>query len=812
MKSFRIWSAVTVVLILGCLADASAQEGSRAPDTVDWWSLGGKDRSFTVANAGLLVPGEPCGLKILWRKPLGAGYSPVSVLGRRAVTMYSDEVSDYVVGLDAEDGSERWRYTIGPSFLGRYGAQSGPLSAPLVTERKVIALSPQGSLFALDATSGRRIWSVDLVKDHSGIVPFWGYTTSPLMHDDLLIVQTGGSEGRAISAFDPESGDHVWSACRDSVFYQSPSVFRLRGRDHLVFHGNRHLFGLVPETGEQLWTFEHGGQTNASSTSGHPVEVAEGRYFVKNRGNGGVLIHVSASDGAYAVEEIWRTRHIRGTYIYPVHHDGHIYGYNGRILTCINAATGERTWRSREPGDGLPIVVDGHLVIVTKDGKLAVAPASGKGYSEIARIKLFDDIVWAPASFGNGKLYARSMSEIACIEIVPEAEVADVAAPLAGVIPDSRFAAFVESVGQAADKASLVERYMSEQTTFPIIEGDSLVHLIYRGEADEVAMTGDLTGRHFDQPMNRVDGTDLFYYSTYIEPDARITYRYTVNLQKAMPDPLNPRGIRSRFYGRASWFGMPRWRAPDHLEERQDGVHGRIDTVRFVNDVGDINRVLEVYLPAGYDESSNERYPVVYVHDAKQARRLGQLDVSLDNLIGERVRPVIVVLLPSLVGGGYLQYVGPRRDEYIRLFVEEVVPFIDRTYPTIRDRDHRANFGRRFGGLKAFYATFTHPDLFGGLAIQTIYLDPMAGAESAHLFVPASSRPPLRIYMDWGKYDLRRPMEGYDYGKSIASFAALLESRGYTLVGGMVNDGGGWASWNNRTDRVFETLFPIVAD
>ena len=790
--------------------DAGAQQTSKASGATDWNSLGGQSRSFTVGEANLLKPGQSYALKVLWKKPLGPGYSPVSIRGRLAVTMFSDEVSDYVIGLDADDGSERWRHRIGPAYLGRYGSQSGPLSAPLLTERKVISLSPQGSLFALDATSGRQIWAVDLVEDHAGIVPFWGYTTSPLMKDNLLIVQTGGSKENAISAFDPESGGLVWSACSDSVFYQSPSVFKLGDRDHLIFHGNRNLFGLDPGTGDLLWGFPHGGQTNASGTSGHPVEVAEGRYFVKNRGNGGLLISVTADDGGYSVEEIWQTRHIRGTYIYAVYHDGHLFGYSGRILTCIDASTGERAWRSSEPGDGLPIVVDGHLVIVTKDGKLAIAGASGEGYSETTRLKLFDDIVWAPVSFGNGRLYARSMSEIACVEIVPGDQVPDTAATLAGVVPDSRFADFVQTVGRASDKESLVERFVAEQNTFPIVEGDSLVHFIYRGEAGEVTLTGDLVGRRIDQPMHRVDGTDLFYYSSYLEPDARLTYRYTVNLQKAMPDPLNPRGIRSRFFGRASWFGMPQWRAPDHLEERQDGVHGRIDTARFESGARNVNRLLEVYLPAGYDQSGTDRYPVVYVHDAKDARRLGKLDISLDNLIGKRVRPVIVVFLPSLVGGGYLEYVGPRRDDYSSLFVEEVVPFVDRTYRTIPDRAHRANYGTMYGGFMAFYATFTHPDLFGRAAIQTIYWDPMAEFEHADLIGSVSERLPVGIYMDWGKYDLRSPMEGNDLGKASASFAALLKARGYSFVGGMVNDGAGWASWKNRTDRVFETLYPIL--
>ena len=90
-----------------------------------------------------------------------------------------------------------------------------------------------------------------------------------------------------------------------------------------------------------------------------------------------------------------------------------------------------------------------------------------------------------------------------------------------------------------------------------------------------------------------------------------------------------------------------------------------------------------------------------------------------------------------------------------------------------------------------------------------MYWDQTAEAEHQGLIVPAVNQPSLRIYMDWGKYDLRSPTEGNDLGKSSRSFARLLEAGGYSFTGGVVNDGAGWASWKNRTDRVFQTLFPI---
>ena len=101
--------------VLGNFSEIGAQSAN-----TDWASWGGPNGNFIVNDAGVLQAGESYALRVVWRKPLGAGYSPVSVRGDLAVTMFSDETSDYVIALNAEDGSERWKYQIGPAYLGHY--------------------------------------------------------------------------------------------------------------------------------------------------------------------------------------------------------------------------------------------------------------------------------------------------------------------------------------------------------------------------------------------------------------------------------------------------------------------------------------------------------------------------------------------------------------------------------------------------------------------------------------------------------------------------------------------------------------------
>jgi hypothetical protein len=108
----------------------------------DWPHWGGPNTDFKIHDAGVIRPGEDHALKVVWKKKLGAGYSSVSVAGNVAVTMYSDGSLDYVVALNADDGAERWRHTIGPAYLGHWGSQNGPLSTPLITKNAVIAFTP----------------------------------------------------------------------------------------------------------------------------------------------------------------------------------------------------------------------------------------------------------------------------------------------------------------------------------------------------------------------------------------------------------------------------------------------------------------------------------------------------------------------------------------------------------------------------------------------------------------------------------------------------------------------------------------------
>ena len=86
--------------------------------------------------------------------------------------------------------------------------------------------------------------------------------------------------------------------------------------------------------------------------SANLVAVGGNQFFLKHSNQGGKLLKIQYANESYHVAEVWQTKNIKGTYVVPVYHEGHLFGYNSRIFTCVDVETGERVWRSRAPGDG----------------------------------------------------------------------------------------------------------------------------------------------------------------------------------------------------------------------------------------------------------------------------------------------------------------------------------------------------------------------------------------------------------------------------------------------------------------------------
>ncbi|KXJ04338.1 Outer membrane protein assembly factor BamB, partial [Exaiptasia diaphana] len=251
----------------------------------DWPLWSGPSANLTSLGNGLFDredgdDGGTFALERVWSRPLGSAYSGILVVDGQLVTTFSDGASDYLVALDASSGAEQWRYRISDTYKGDTNADDGPLSTPTVDGGVVYGLGSMGDLFAVSLEDGKERWRLDLQGDFGAEMPGSGFTTAPFVLGNLLVVETGASDGRSIQAFDRETGEVRWSTGDDSVTYQSPLVLEIGGETLLVAITDRSLLGLAPETGEVLWQHQHTEGDGRAFLATQPVPVGEGGIFL----------------------------------------------------------------------------------------------------------------------------------------------------------------------------------------------------------------------------------------------------------------------------------------------------------------------------------------------------------------------------------------------------------------------------------------------------------------------------------------------------------------------------------------------------
>ena len=396
-----------------------------------WPQLLGPERNATLA--GEVLPHGPLTLELLWSRPLGAGYSSLTVQNRRLYTLDSDHESDFAVALDAATGEEIWRRRLGPTYEGHGGSEDGPTSTPTVDGGRLFVVTPHGELLALDRADGAVRWRRDLVEDFGAEPPTWSFATSPLVEGRRLLVQVGGSEHNLV-AFDKATGEVLWAVDRDTrLHYSSPTTVSLAGTLQTVVAGESEIYAVRAETGELLWSLEARQADKEMPVSLSTGDDDSGRLFVPTW-NEGLLVEVErvgegpaatdeekvgrASDGRWTARALWTTPFLKHSYSPTVEHRGALFRFNRNVLTCFDPESEEVVWRQRL-GEGSLIRLDDHLV-VWSEGKLRLAPADPAGYRETAALTLSNppSRTVIPPAFADGVIYVRHPERIFAVRVV----------------------------------------------------------------------------------------------------------------------------------------------------------------------------------------------------------------------------------------------------------------------------------------------------------------------------------------------------------------------------------------------------------
>ena len=401
-------------------AEAEAKRGAKvaaspSPDAPYWTDFRGPRRDGHYRERPIPTNWPSGGLTPVWKQPIGGGYASFVIAAGRAFTIEQRGPEEVVAAYDVATGRELWTNGWQALFRESLGGD-GPRATPTWAEGIVYALGATGELRALDDTAGRIIWRINILDDNGARNLDWGMAASPLVVDDTLVVLPGGPNGSSVVAYDRRTGARAWSALGDQQAYSSPMLVTLAGaRQILVFSATR-LMGLSPARGDLLW--EYPWRTDFGINAGQPIVLGDHRVFLSSGyGTGAAVIEVTATGSTFSVREVWRNKRMKNQFTSSVMHEGFVYGLDGSILACVDAATGELRWKGGRYGYGHVVLADGHLIVLAENGDLALVRATPEQHEEIARFPALSGKTWNHPAIDGGYLLIRNIAEMAAFDL-----------------------------------------------------------------------------------------------------------------------------------------------------------------------------------------------------------------------------------------------------------------------------------------------------------------------------------------------------------------------------------------------------------
>ena len=390
----------------------------------DWSGYRGPNQDgVCTEKVKLNWPGS--GPKVVWKAPTDSGFSSLAVAGGKAFTLVKREIQgeprETCVALDAHTGKEVWfaDLAVGKRYSGG-GDGDGPRSTPAVSDGLLYAFTPDLVLHCLDAQTGKKVWTKDLIKEHDGRNIQWNNAASPVVDGDLVLV-AGGGAGQSLLGINKTTGEVVWKSGDETITHAMPVVGTILGQRQVIFFCKSGLVAVSAKGGKELWRFSYDFKV---ATAVSPVICGNIVFCSAGYGVGGGACKITGQGTRLIATELYRNiKPLQDLWSTPVLKDGYLYGmfsfkaFGKGPLKCVEVATGEIKWEQPGFGAGQVILVNDKLLALSDNGDLVVVKASPIGYKEIARTKAVGGKCWSTPALSDGRIYVRSTTEAACLDV-----------------------------------------------------------------------------------------------------------------------------------------------------------------------------------------------------------------------------------------------------------------------------------------------------------------------------------------------------------------------------------------------------------
>jgi outer membrane protein assembly factor BamB len=375
-----------------------------------WPGFRGPHRDGIIHNVQIKTDWSASPPRELWRRPVGPGWSSFAVHGGLLYTQEQRGDDEVVSCYNMTTGKPVWIHRDTARFFEANGG-AGPRGTPTLNDGRVYTLGATGILNVLDAGNGNVVWSRNAGTDADTKVPIWGFSSSPLVVEDLVIVALAN----ALIAYDLATGEPRWSFPGGGDCYSSPHLLHIDGVPQILLQNGKGTISVTPADGTLLWEHSWEGVPIVQ-----PMMTSDGDILISADEKTGVRrISVTLGSDGWTVEERWTSGRLKPYFNDSVIHNGHAYGFDGPLLACIDIKDGSRKWRGGRYGRGQFVLLADQdlLLVLTEKGGLALAKAVPDRFTELAQFPAIEGKTWNHPVLVGDVLLVRNGREMAAFRL-----------------------------------------------------------------------------------------------------------------------------------------------------------------------------------------------------------------------------------------------------------------------------------------------------------------------------------------------------------------------------------------------------------
>ncbi len=379
----------------------------------DWPGFRGPGRDSVIRGVSIETDWTKSPPVELWRRPIGPGWSSFAVAGDLLYTQEQRGEDEIVACYNGRTGEPVWQHRDRARFYESNGGP-GPRGTPTLRDGRVYSFGATGILNVLDAGDGAVVWSRNVASDADVKVPGWGFASSPLVVVDVVIV---AAEGKLV-AYDLSTGEPRWFGPDGGGGYSSPHPLTIDGVEQVLFQSGSGVISAAPADGAILWEHPWPGFRIVQ-----PAVIADGDLLVIRTGEAAGIstrrLAVAHDPAGWRVEERWTSIRLKPYFNDFVVHEGHAFGFDGRILACIDLEDGKLKWKGGRYGHGQLLLLrdQGLLLVLSEEGELALVDAASDQFRELARFKAIEGKTWNHPVLVGDLLFVRNGEEMATFRL-----------------------------------------------------------------------------------------------------------------------------------------------------------------------------------------------------------------------------------------------------------------------------------------------------------------------------------------------------------------------------------------------------------